>query len=112
MTEFPTIILYPKLHKNSNQILIQFVYNDILIKLVRTLPNATWSKTLKSWYIKNNPSNLKLIFTVFKGHAYINTKALFAKPVNKPKTFPVKRIRQLTTDNKNLLNNFYKYLKT
>ena len=48
---------------------------------------------------------------VFKGHAYINTKALFDKPVNKPKTFPVKRIRQLTTDNKNLLNNFYKYLK-
>ena len=107
----PTIILNSKFHRNSNQILIQFEYNEALIKLVRTLPHATWSQTLKSWYIKNNPSNLKLIISVFKHEAYINSKPLFNKPAAKPKTFPLKRIRQLTPDNKNLLNDFYKYLK-
>lgn len=111
MTPFPTIILKPKFHNNINQILIQFDYNDSLIKLVRTLPEARWSKTLKSWYIKNNPSNLKLIFSVFKQHAFVNSKPLFDKPSVKPTKFPEKRVRRLSADNKNLLNNFYKYLK-
>ena len=107
----PTIILKPQFHNHSNQILIQFDYNETLIKLARTLPHATWSKSLRSWYITNNPSNLKQIFSVFKQHAFVNSKALFDKPVKKSENFPVKRVRQLSADNKNLLNNFYKYLK-
>lgn len=111
MTSLPIITLKPQFHNNSNQILIQFDYNDSLIKLVRTLPYATWSNTLKSWYVRNNPSNLKLIFSVFKHHAHINSKPLFDKPAEKPTKFPVKRVRQLSSENKNLLNSFYKYLK-
>ncbi|WP_370479837.1 site-specific tyrosine recombinase/integron integrase [Tamlana flava] len=111
MTNFPIVVLRPKFHKNANQILIQFDYNDVLIKQVRTISGATWSQNLKSWYVKNNPSNLKLIFFVFKNHAHVNSKPLFEKPAEQPKTFPVKRVRQLSTENKNLLNHFYKYLK-
>lgn len=111
MSRLPVITLKSRFHKNSNQILIQFDYDNALINLVRTLPKAKWSKTLRSWYVKNNPSNLKLIFSVFEHHAYVNSKPLFDKPVKKAKLFPKKRIRQLTTDNKNLLNSFYKYLK-
>ena len=111
MAHLPTIVLKSKFHNNSNQILIQFDYNEALIKLARTLPDAVWSKTFKSWFIKNNPSNLKLIFSVFKNHAYVNSKPLFDAPAKKSEQFPVKRIRQLSADNKNLLNDFYKYLK-
>lgn len=111
MSKLPNIILKPQFHNNSNQILIQFDYNESLLKLVRTLPQATWSKSLRSWYIKNNPSNLKAIFAVFKYQANVNSKPLFEKAYNKPKTFPEKRARELTGENKNLLNAFYKYLK-
>ncbi|MEL0457298.1 site-specific integrase [Flavobacteriaceae bacterium SZ-1-7] len=111
MNNFPKVVLRPKFHKNANQILIQFDYNDVLIKQVRAIPGATWSQSLKSWYVKNNPSNLKLIFSVFKNHAHVNSKPLFEKPAEQPKTFPVKRVRQLSAENKNLLNHFYKYLK-
>ena len=75
------------------------------------MPNATWSSTLKSWYIKNNPSNLKLIFAVFKGHASIHSKPIFEKAPKKVTKGFTKRPRQLSADNKQLLNNFYKYLK-
>jgi site-specific recombinase XerD len=111
LTPLPTIILKSQFHNNSNQILIQFEYNAALINLTRTLPHATWSRTLKSWHIKNSPLNLKLIFSVFKNHAFINSKPLFDNPAKKPEKFPVKRVRQLSAENKNLLNNFYKYLK-
>ncbi|MGA1226396.1 MAG: tyrosine-type recombinase/integrase [Tamlana sp.] len=111
MNKFPTIVLKPKFHRNSNQILIQFEYNETLIKQVRTIPNATWSQSLKSWFIKNNPSNLKLIFSTFKNYAHVNSKPLFEKPEKKPKVFPIKKERQLSLENKNLLNNFYKYLR-
>ncbi len=111
MKSHPTIVLKPQFHNNANQILIQFEYNEALIKLARSIQNTSWSKTFKSWYIKNTPSNLKLIFSVFKQHAFINSKPLFDKPAKKPKKFPEKRIRQLSSDNKNLLNSFYKYLK-
>ncbi|PKQ46409.1 tyrosine-type recombinase/integrase [Confluentibacter flavum] len=111
MAALPTVTLQSQYYKDSNQILIGFKYNEALIKLVRTLPNAVWSKTLKSWHIKNSPEHLKLIFSVFKDHAFVDAKLLFSKPAVKPKTFPEKRQRQLSQDNKNLLNAFFKYLK-
>lgn len=111
MAALPTVTLQSKLHKDSNQIFIGFAYNETLISLVRTLPTAVWSRTLRSWHVKNNPEHLKLIFSVFKYHAYVDAKLLFSKPAVKPKTFPEKRQRQLSPDNKNLLNAFFKYLK-
>lgn len=111
MTNLPTITLKPQYYKNTNQILIQFTYNNDLINLVRKVPSATWSKTLKSWYIKNNPYNLKAVYVIFKNQAHIDSKALFDRARKKPKQFPKPRTRQLSTDHKNLLNNFYKYLK-
>ena len=111
MDHLPTIVLKPQFYHNHNQILIQFDYNESLIKRIRTLPDATWSSTLKSWYIKKNPSNLKLIFAVFKGHASIDSKLIFEKAPKKVTKAFTKRPRQLSADNKQLLNNFYKYLK-
>ena len=111
MTHLPIVTLSKKKHRNEHQILIGFKYDGALIEVVRLLPKATWSSTLKSWYIKNNPENLKAIYAVFKNHAHINNSPLFDKPAVKAEFFPAKRERNLTAENRKLLNSFYSYLK-
>ena len=111
MSNLPIVTLSKKFHRNENQILIGFHHDWVLIDVVKHLTKAKWSSTLKSWYIKNNPENLKLIYAVFKEHAYINNSQLFNKPYKNPKSFPTKQKRVLSQDNRNLLNGFYKYLK-
>ena len=111
MTHLPIVTLSKKKHRNEHQILIGFKYDGALIEVVRLLPKATWSSTLKSWYIKNNPENLKAIYAVFKDHAHIENSQLFDKAAEKAEFFPVKRERKLSTENRTLLNSFYKYLK-
>lgn len=111
MTNLPIISLSKARHRNQNQILIGFKHDWALIDVVKHLPEAKWSATLKSWYVKNTPKNLKQIYAVFKGHAQINSTALFEKPTTKPQRFPAKQKRNLTEEQRLLLNNFYKYLK-
>ena len=110
MNNLPIITLAPKYHRKEHQITLNFKYNESLIAILRDIPKATWSKNLKTWYIKNKPENLKLIFKLFKGEAYINADAIFNKDMPKHQ-YPKKRIRNLTDTNRSLLNNFYKYLK-
>ena len=111
MSNLPVVTLTKKFHRNENQVLIGFKHDWALIDVVKHLPKAKWSATLKSWYIKNNPKNLKLIHAIFKNHAQINASQLCDKPATTPKVFPTKRNRILSTDRRNLLNSFYKYLK-
>jgi site-specific recombinase XerD len=110
MSNLPIVTLSKKRHRNENQILIGFKHDWVLIDVVKHLPKATWSATLKSWYLKNNPENLRLIYAVFKNHAYIDNSKLFDKGAEKTESFPVKRVRKLSTENRDLLNGFYKYL--
>ena len=110
MNNIPLVTLAPKYHRKEHQITINFKYNEYLISILRDLPKARWSKQLKTWYIKNTPENIKQIFKLFKGEAKINAEAIFNKSMPK-KQFPERRIRDLTLENKNLLNGFYLYLK-
>lgn len=111
MSNLPIVTLSRALHRNENQILIAFKHDWVLIDVVKHLPQAKWSATLKSWYLKNNSENLKQLFAVFKGHAFIDGTALFEKKTVKPDHFPDKRQRELTTENRTLLNQFFSYLK-
>lgn len=81
------------------------------VNLVKHLPKAHWSASLKSWYIINNPENLKLIYAVFKNHAYVDGSQLFNKPITKTEKTPIKNDLVLSQENRDLLNNFYEYLK-
>lgn len=111
MGQLPIITLSKKHHRDENQILIGFKHDWALINVVKHIPNAKWSATMKSWYVKNTPKNLKLIYSVFKNHAYIDNSRLFDKSISKPEIFPTKQERQLSLENRNLLNGFYRYLK-
>lgn len=110
MSNLPIVTLSRKNHRKENQILIGFNHDWVLIDVVKHLPKAKWSATLKSWYVKNTPENLKLIYSVFKGHAQINGNSLFNKNITPIKPLKPKRKRALTQDNRNILNGFYKFL--
>lgn len=111
MSNLPIVTLSKKFHRQAAQLLIGFKKDAQLIARVKKIPETRWSATLKSWYVKNNPENLKLIYAEFKGQAFVDGSALFSTPdQSKRHTFPVKRERILSMDNRNLLNGFYKYL--
>lgn len=73
-----TLVIKPIVYKNSNQLGLYFPYDNELVKLVKTFADAQWSNSNRCWHIANNSSNLKEIYTVFKGVAVINTDAVFA----------------------------------
>ena len=51
--QHPTIFLEEKIHRKNNQLLIKFEYDETLISLIRTVNGASWSKSLKAWYLIN-----------------------------------------------------------
>ncbi len=80
-----TIEVKPIIHQHTHKLGLYFPYDNDLIKLVRTLPNAKWSKTFGCWHIDNNSSNLKEIYKVFIGVAKLDTRAVYTPclPVKK-----------------------------
>lgn len=102
MKKIPTIFLEHKDYKKTPQLLVKFKYNDCLLNLVRKIPDATWSTSLKTWYLKDTKENLNLITSTFKGITTIDSSKLTKKNLFK---------RNLTDSEKTLLNNFYLYLK-
>lgn len=110
MAKLPIITLENKNHRNTNQILMHFNYNKTLIDITKKLPGRKWSQNLNCWYIENNPKNLRLIFSSFKGKAFVDSSKLFSK-TKKPKIEVKPKVRELSSDNKTLINNFNKYLK-
>ena len=74
------ISVKPLYHKKQNCLGLYYPIDEQLTKLVKTFPDAKWSKTNKCWYIANHKTNLKELFQVFKGIAFIDTTAIFAKP--------------------------------
>ncbi|WP_272021700.1 tyrosine-type recombinase/integrase [Olleya namhaensis] len=110
MPELPEITLSRIYFKKTHQIKISFEYSNTIIAVLRKIKKAHWSQTLKSWYIKNNPENIKLLFSEFEDLTAINAKDVFdtSMPLHQ---YPDKRIRKLSKDNRQILNNFYKYLK-
>lgn len=102
MEKYPIIYLEQIVHRKKNQLLIKFTYNDELINLVRKLKISSWSSTLKSWYIAYSKENLELILKTFNKITTVNVDKISKKELFK---------RNLTKDQKKLLNQFYMYLK-
>ena len=102
MEKLPKIFLEQKTHRKENQLLIQFSYHKKLIALVRSIKGSYWSKSLNTCYIKYSQENLQTILTVFKDITIVDTSKLHKKELF---------TRNLTKEQKNLLNNFYLFLK-
>lgn len=65
-------------HRDKKCLGLHFAHDSELIQLCKNL-SCLWSQTNKCWYIANNPYNLKEIFRVFKGKAFINAEQVFYK---------------------------------
>jgi site-specific recombinase XerD len=102
LNTFPEIHLEQGVHRKEPQLIIKFKYNDTLINLLRKTKGALWSSTLKSWYILDSKENLGIILNTFKNITTVNTNK-----ISKKVTFK----RNLTEDQKKLLNNFFLYLR-
>lgn len=102
MKKLPTVFLEQKNHRKVNQLLIRFSYNDTLLTLVKSIKETYWSKTLQCWYIKYSPENLDAIILLFKGKTTVDKSKITKKALFK---------RNLTENQKDLLNNFYLFLK-
>ena len=100
--QHPTIFLEEKIHRKNNQLLIKFEYDETLISLVRTVNGASWSKSLKAWYLISNAENLSIILNLFKNISKVDVSKISKKT-------PFKR--DLTDEQKKLLNQFYLFLK-
>jgi integrase/recombinase XerD len=100
--QHPTIFLEEKIHRKNNQLLIKFEYDETLISLVRTVNGASWSKSLKAWYLISNAENLSIILKLFKNISKVDVSKISKKT-------PFKR--DLTDEQKKLLNQFYLFLK-
>jgi len=100
--QHPTIFLEEKIHRKNNQLLIKFEYDETLISLVRTVNGTSWSKSLKAWYLISTAENLSMILKLFKNVTKVDVSKISKKT-------PFKR--DLTDEQKKLLNQFYLFLK-
>tara|TARA_B110000008_G_scaffold262756_1_gene285469 strand:- start:10473 stop:11642 length:1170 start_codon:yes stop_codon:yes gene_type:complete len=100
--QHPTIFLEEKIHRKNNQLLIKFDYDETLISLIRSIQGTSWSKSLKAWYILNTKDNLNIILKLFEKITTVDFSKI-------GKSAPFKR--NLTEEQKKLLNQFYLFLK-
>ncbi|MEN8703178.1 MAG: site-specific integrase [Polaribacter sp.] len=102
MSSLPKVILSYKTHRKELKILIRFDYNQTLIDQLKSTANTYWSKSLNCWYIAESTENLNTLVQFFKGIAELDTSRLTKKDVF---------IRNLSAEEKKLLNGFYLYMK-
>jgi site-specific recombinase XerD len=102
MSSLPKVILTYKTHRKELKILIRFDYNQTLIDQLKSTASIYWSKSLNCWYIAESTENLNTLVQLFKGIAELDTSRLTKKDVF---------IRNLSAEEKKLLNGFYLYMK-
>lgn len=102
MKNLPTIVLEQKQHRKKPQILVRFHYDDLLIKTIKKVKTSKWSVSMRTWYVEDTPSSLELINKYFENIAIVDNSKMSKKKLFK---------RNLTEDEKKLLNQFYSFLK-
>ncbi|MBI1770016.1 MAG: site-specific integrase [Bacteroidetes bacterium] len=68
MIKSHTIVLESLAHRGMNCIAIRFPYNAELVKIVKLVPEATFSSTHKCWYVQRKPDSFDTIFKIFQQH--------------------------------------------
>lgn len=63
---------------------LQFYQDKIIEALIKELPNPNWSEEYSMIYIQNTKENLNLIFSTFRGVAWINCNYFYKNRVINP----------------------------
>ncbi|MFN4235614.1 MAG: site-specific tyrosine recombinase/integron integrase [Bacteroidia bacterium] len=115
-TKTRTIEVKAIVHNNQNRLGLYFPIDQELIALVKTFEDAQWSQSQKCWHIANNRKNLKELFSVFRGKAYINANTIFLpKPLENTTKKPFERTeikRELTAEHLKKIAQFKDWLNS
>jgi integrase/recombinase XerD len=72
----PVIRIEPRCYNDSDVVAIIFDYNDSIIKIIREIDGAVWSRRMGYWYIPADKFNLSGVFEKLRQHAFIDYSAL------------------------------------
>lgn len=78
------ITVKPILHRDQKVLALYFTYDDELIALAKKA-SGRWSRTKKCWWVINSSEKINLLFSVFKGRAWLDISALKTMPPTPPK---------------------------
>ena len=80
------ITLKHLLINGERQIGLKFYPNQLIHKLVKTLPNPKWSKEFNMVYVPNTKDHLNQIFKTFKGLVWVNGQHFFGNSLKTDRT--------------------------
>ena len=78
-----TIILSLKEHKGEQRLFAKFPYDNELIKIIRTIPGASWSSSKKEWHFNLNRQVVQLLETKLSSLAKVDTALLKTQWIEK-----------------------------
>lgn len=109
-----TINLKRANYKNENRLLLEFAYNKDLIVLIKQLPDAKWSNSLKAWHIADTKENFNAVFLLFKGKAWLNYDDLKTRKPSEIKNIkklnPSKDLGELSKDANDKIEKYKKWM--
>lgn len=73
------ITLRQETHKGIDVITLDFDYDQEMIDLVKAFPGARWSRSMRRWYVPDQPGQKGRIFHFFKKTAWIDYRHLQLK---------------------------------
>lgn len=111
MKVLPHIKVSNLVYNKQHHISLAFAYNQQLISIVRKIPTAIWHTSKKVWHLMDTEDHLKLIQNSFENEAIIDTSNYNTSLKETFINHPLKRERLLSESQKDLLNNFFKYLR-
>lgn len=68
--------LYRKNHKGEGRLLVEFAYDAELIRLIKTMPDALWSRENKAWHVADEPGKMDELLRLFRGIAWVDYTGL------------------------------------
>jgi len=92
-----TVTLEKLFHRGLQRIALRFEQDEGLKNICRDM-GATYSRTHQCWYVDNHPANMKKIFAVFRGKAWVDTTAFFGEKPKKAREAPKAAHPQVSLD--------------
>lgn len=78
------VMLTRLFHRESDCIKIAFEKDEILDKVVKTIPGCKWSQTHRAWYVPERKTLVSELNQCFNGKAYLKYRDLKEKPLCDP----------------------------
>ncbi|SNR61193.1 Site-specific recombinase XerD [Lutibacter agarilyticus] len=104
----PTLLLKKVEHRNKVQLLVLFDFNFKMKEQIKALGGYYWSQSLKGWYTPFSSENVTILKEALKDSASFKLDASVYESIS---VIPLRKQRNISEENKNVLRLFVKYLK-